>query len=171
MLRLTVERILPLISMEDVYAVINICYKESVIKQLPCVSKDNVICEPIGKNMAPCIGLGTAYILKKIPMRSCRYLQRTILLSRKRSSETSCKRQSQLQSREGRCHYRDNAQQAGDKLWIYISILKNQRWNRKWAGNWNYKRGVFFHACGIRWLWILVDNSLKSIVKENCRAK
>ncbi len=119
MLRLTVERILPLISMEDVYAVINICYKESVIKQLPCVSKDNVICEPIGKNMAPCIGLGTAYILKKIPMRSCRYLQRTILLSRKKSFETSCKRQLQLQSREGRCHYRDNAQQTGDELWIY----------------------------------------------------
>ena len=65
MLQLTAERILPLTSIEDIYIVTNADYSELVAEQLPNVPKENILCEPIGRNTAPCIGLGAAYILKR----------------------------------------------------------------------------------------------------------
>lgn len=65
MLQLTVERILPLIGIEDIYIVTNADYSELVAEQLPYIPKENILCEPVGRNTAPCIGLGTAYILKR----------------------------------------------------------------------------------------------------------
>lgn len=58
MIQLTVERILPFISIEDIYVVTNHDYKKLVIENLPDLSEENIICEPVGKNTAPCIGLG-----------------------------------------------------------------------------------------------------------------
>lgn len=63
MLQLTVERILPLIGIEDIYIVTNADYSELVAEQLPYIPKENILCEPVGRNTAPCIGLGAAYIL------------------------------------------------------------------------------------------------------------
>lgn len=65
MLQLTAERILPLTSIEDIYIVTNLCYKELVAEQLPYLPNENILCEPVGRNTAPCIGLGAAYILKR----------------------------------------------------------------------------------------------------------
>lgn len=65
MLQLTVERILPIIRIEDIYIVTNVCYKELVEEQLSYIPHSNILCEPVGRNTAPCIGLGTAYILKR----------------------------------------------------------------------------------------------------------
>ena len=65
MLQLTAERILPLTGIEDIYIVTNICYKELVAEQLPYIPNENILCEPVGRNTAPCIGLGAAYILKR----------------------------------------------------------------------------------------------------------
>ena len=65
MLQLTAERILPLTSIEDIYIVTNADYSELVAEQLPYVPKENILCEPVGRNTAPCIGLGAAYILKR----------------------------------------------------------------------------------------------------------
>lgn len=67
MLQLTVERILPLIDIEDIYIVTNIDYRELAATQLPDIPKGNILCEPVGRNTAPCIGLGAAYILKRNP--------------------------------------------------------------------------------------------------------
>lgn len=67
MLQLTAERVLPLTSIEDIYIVTNVCYKGLVAEQLPYIPKDNILCEPVGRNTAPCIGLGAAYILKRNP--------------------------------------------------------------------------------------------------------
>lgn len=65
MLQLTAERILPLTGIENIYIVTNVYYKELVTEQLPYIPKDNILYEPVGRNTAPCIGLGAAYILKR----------------------------------------------------------------------------------------------------------
>lgn len=65
MIQLTVERIHNLVEYEDIYIATNINYKELCLKQLPMIPEENIICEPIGKNTAPCIGLGCIKILNK----------------------------------------------------------------------------------------------------------
>ena len=65
MIQLTVERILPLVDMEDIFIATNKDYKELVKKQLPKLPEENILCEPVGRNTAPCIGLGAMHIAKK----------------------------------------------------------------------------------------------------------
>ena len=65
MIQLTVDRILPLVDMEDIYIATNKDYKELVKEQLPGIPDENILCEPIGRNTAPCIGLGLMHISKK----------------------------------------------------------------------------------------------------------
>lgn len=65
MIQLTVERILPIVNMEDIYISTNINYKDLVHQQLPDIPEENILCEPIGRNTAPCIGLGAVHINKK----------------------------------------------------------------------------------------------------------
>lgn len=65
MIQLTVERISPLVQLEDVYVATNRDYKKLVLEQLPGLPEENVLCEPVGKNTAPCIGLGAVHIAKK----------------------------------------------------------------------------------------------------------
>lgn len=65
MIQLTVERILPLVAMEDIYIATNRSYKALVREQLPLLPEENILCEPVGRNTAPCIGLGAIHIAKK----------------------------------------------------------------------------------------------------------
>ena len=65
MIQLTVERIRPLVDLEDVYIATNSAYRSLVIEQLPGLPECNILCEPIGRNTAPCIGLGAIHISKK----------------------------------------------------------------------------------------------------------
>lgn len=65
MIQLTVERILPLVDLEDVYIVTNRDYLPLVQKQLPALPQQNILCEPVGRNTAPCIGLGAVHISQK----------------------------------------------------------------------------------------------------------
>ena len=65
MIQLTVERILPLVKMEDIYIATNKDYRELVREQLPELPEDNILCEPAGRNTAPCIGLGAVHMAKK----------------------------------------------------------------------------------------------------------
>ena len=65
MIQLTVERILPLVKMEDIYISTNRDYKELVRRQLPEIPEENILCEPVGRNTAPCIGLGAVHMRKK----------------------------------------------------------------------------------------------------------
>lgn len=65
MIQLTVERILPLVKMEDIYISTNRDYKELVRQQLPEIPEENILCEPVGRNTAPCIGLGAVHMRKK----------------------------------------------------------------------------------------------------------
>lgn len=65
MIQLTVERILPLVDMDDIYIATNRDYKQLVKEQLPGLPEENILCEPIGRNTAPCIGLGAIHMAKK----------------------------------------------------------------------------------------------------------
>lgn len=65
MIQLTVERISSLVDIEDVYIATNEVYKNLVLEQLPGLPEQNVLCEPIGRNTAPCIGLGAVHIASK----------------------------------------------------------------------------------------------------------
>lgn len=65
MIQLTVERILPLVDLEDIYIATNANYKQLVMEQLPGLPEQNILCEPIGRNTAPCIGLGAVHIQHK----------------------------------------------------------------------------------------------------------
>lgn len=65
MIQLTIERILPIVNIEHIYIATNRDYKPLVLKQLPDLPEENILCEPAGRNTAPCIGLGAIHIAKK----------------------------------------------------------------------------------------------------------
>ena len=65
MIQLTVERISPLVDLEDIYIATNKDYRQLAIEQLPGIPEENILCEPVGRNTAPCIGLGAVHIAKK----------------------------------------------------------------------------------------------------------
>lgn len=65
MIQHTVERILPLVDMEDIYIATNREYRGLAEQQLPGIPKENILCEPIGRNTAPCVGMGAVHINKK----------------------------------------------------------------------------------------------------------
>lgn len=65
MIQLTVDRILPLVSMEDIYISTNEEYCALVQAQLPEIPAENILCEPVGRNTAPCIGLGAVHMAAK----------------------------------------------------------------------------------------------------------
>ena len=65
MIQLTVERLLPMIGIEDIYISTNENYRDLVKEQLPGIPTENILCEPAGRNTAPCIGLGAVHIQRK----------------------------------------------------------------------------------------------------------
>lgn len=65
MIQLTVDRISPLVDIEDVYIATNKAYKNLVLEQLPGIPEENILCEPVGRNTAPCVGLGAVSINHK----------------------------------------------------------------------------------------------------------
>ena len=65
MIQLTVERISPLVDIKDVYIATNKNYRELVKQQLPGIPEENILCEPVGRNTAPCVGLGAVHVASK----------------------------------------------------------------------------------------------------------
>jgi mannose-1-phosphate guanylyltransferase len=65
MIQLTVDRIRPLIDLEDIFVVTNKDYKALVLEQLSDIPEENIFLEPVAKNTAPCIGLAAIYIKNK----------------------------------------------------------------------------------------------------------
>ena len=65
MIQLTVERIMPLVDIKDIYIATNKDYRQLALEQLPGIPEENILCEPVGRNTAPCIGLGAVHIAKK----------------------------------------------------------------------------------------------------------
>ncbi len=65
MIQSTVERILPLVNMEDILIATNREYKDLIREQLPDLPEENILCEPMAKNTAPCIGWGAVTARKR----------------------------------------------------------------------------------------------------------
>lgn len=67
LLRKTVGRILPLVPIQNIFIVTVGSYLEETRRQLPELPEKNIIIEPVGKNTAPCIALGTLRIKRVSP--------------------------------------------------------------------------------------------------------
>lgn len=65
MIQLTVERILPLVKLDDIFVATARDYYTLVREQLPDLPVENILCEPVGKNTAPCIGLGAVHMAQR----------------------------------------------------------------------------------------------------------
>lgn len=65
MIQLTVERLLPVVDMEDIFVVTNRAYRPLVARQLPELPAGNILCEPRAKNTAPCVAYAAAVLAAK----------------------------------------------------------------------------------------------------------
>lgn len=67
LLQQTYERVCLHTHKENIYVVTNAQYAELVKTQLPELNKYQILCEPFGRNTAPCIAYGLFKIVKKDP--------------------------------------------------------------------------------------------------------
>jgi len=65
MIQLTVDRVRRFTDVQHIFIVTNRNYESIVLEQLPDIPKENILCEPFGRNTAPCVALGTAHIVHK----------------------------------------------------------------------------------------------------------
>jgi len=68
MIRETVDRILPLLQIENVFVATNILQSDEIMKELPDIPKDNIIIEPAFKDTAAGIGYGALIIENRFLM-------------------------------------------------------------------------------------------------------
>lgn len=61
----TVERVIPIISKENIYVVTNSDYQEKIRAELSDIRGENIFTEPANKETATCIGLSAVKLLKK----------------------------------------------------------------------------------------------------------
>ena len=64
-IRATYERFAPMIPTENFMVVTNRKYKDQVLEHIPELKESQILCEPMGRNTAPCIAYA-AYTLQKI---------------------------------------------------------------------------------------------------------
>lgn len=67
LLQMTFQRFSRICPAENIFVVTNQAYTEYVIDQLPQISEEQVLSEPMRKNTAPCIAFATKKILLKDP--------------------------------------------------------------------------------------------------------
>ncbi|MFI3289807.1 MAG: mannose-1-phosphate guanylyltransferase [Rikenellaceae bacterium] len=66
-LRHTYERFLPSIPSENFFVVTNRDYRDLVLEHIPELNPEQVLCEPIGRNTAPCVCYAAYSLLKRDP--------------------------------------------------------------------------------------------------------
>lgn len=69
-IRATFERFLPLVPAANFVVVTNAAYKQLVLDQIPELGADQVLCEPMRRNTAPCIAYAVYHILSRCPEAS-----------------------------------------------------------------------------------------------------
>jgi mannose-1-phosphate guanylyltransferase len=67
LLRLTFERLQKTVPSNQIYILTNTSYLNLVLEQLPELTEENVLCEPMRKNTAPCIAFASSKIYKNNP--------------------------------------------------------------------------------------------------------
>lgn len=66
-IRHTFERFAPIIPTENFLVVTNAVYKDRVLENLPELRSEQVLCEPTGRNTAPCIAYAAFRLRKQCP--------------------------------------------------------------------------------------------------------
>ncbi|MBO5882689.1 MAG: mannose-1-phosphate guanylyltransferase [Alistipes sp.] len=66
-IRHTYERFNTIVPNENFIVVTNMRYKELVLKHIPELQESQILCEPIGRNTAPCIAYAAHTLLKRNP--------------------------------------------------------------------------------------------------------
>lgn len=67
MLRVTVERVAPIVPLERTLVVTSELLRAAVSEALPELPSDNLLCEPCGRNTAPAVGWAAAVIRRRDP--------------------------------------------------------------------------------------------------------
>jgi mannose-1-phosphate guanylyltransferase len=67
MIQGTVDRILPIVPLENVFVATNHDYGQIIKEMIPEFKPENIIAEPSGKNTAPCIGLAALHMHRLDP--------------------------------------------------------------------------------------------------------
>ena len=62
LLQMTVDRFRPLVPIENVLIVTNVAYRDLILKQIPDMKPEQILCEPCRRNTAPCIAYAMARI-------------------------------------------------------------------------------------------------------------
>src|ERR1017187_586599 len=65
LLQQTYDRFLKICPKQNIYIVTNDAYKDLVLKQIPQLSPENILGEPVRRNTAPCIAYATYKIMQK----------------------------------------------------------------------------------------------------------
>jgi len=63
----TFQRFEKIIPLKNIYVVTNDIYRDIVKKQIPQIHEDNILCEPLRRNTAPCIAYASYKIYKTNP--------------------------------------------------------------------------------------------------------
>lgn len=66
-LRHTYDRFANIVPKENFIVVTNRRYKELVIEHIPELTEEQILCEPIGRNTAPCIAYAAYHLLRRNP--------------------------------------------------------------------------------------------------------
>ena len=66
-IRLTYERFARMIPAENFLVATNAAYKDLVLEHIPEIDASQILCEPVGRNTAPCICYAAYSLLKKDP--------------------------------------------------------------------------------------------------------
>jgi mannose-1-phosphate guanylyltransferase len=80
MIQATVNRVLPIIPINNVFIASNREYGRLMSEQIPDLPRENIIEEPSGKNTAPCIGLAAMHMRHPDPDEVMASLHADILL-------------------------------------------------------------------------------------------
>ncbi|AGL01041.1 mannose-1-phosphate guanylyltransferase [Desulfoscipio gibsoniae] len=67
MLQLTVERMVDLVGISDIYIVAGSDYKDIIMEQVPHLPEENILIEPCGRDTAAAIGLAALILERKDP--------------------------------------------------------------------------------------------------------
>ena len=65
LLQMTVDRFRPIVPIENVLIVTNVAYKEIILEQIPDLKEEQILCEPVRRNTAPCIAYAVSAIKAK----------------------------------------------------------------------------------------------------------
>ncbi len=67
LIRMTFERILPICTAENILVVTNERYKHLVVEHVPEIPEEQILCEPLMRNTAPCLAYAHFWIQNKNP--------------------------------------------------------------------------------------------------------